>query len=78
VSRGKAPTESPVRRARRRPDSQPVRRWASIAETAAYLNITTRTVRQMMADGRIRAYRGMGHRLLRIDLNEIDAAMEST
>lgn len=55
-----------------RPNS---RRWASIQETAAYLNVTTRTVRQMIADGRLCGYRN-GGRLVRLDLNEVDAAMK--
>ncbi|OBI53598.1 excisionase family DNA-binding protein [Mycobacterium sp. E787] len=52
----------------------PARRWASITDTAEYLGITRRTVRLMVAQGRIRAYRN-GPRLVRIDLNEVDAAM---
>ena len=51
------------------------RRWASVVEAASYLGVTTRTIRQMTADGRITAYRA-GSRLVRIDLNEIDAALE--
>ncbi|OJZ75813.1 DNA-binding protein [Mycobacterium paraffinicum] len=51
-----------------------VRRWVSIADTAEHLGITTKTVRQMIADGRLTAYRS-GPRLIRLDLNEVDAAM---
>ena len=51
------------------------RRWATVEQVADHLGITTRTVRVMEADGRLRAYRGLGHRMLRFDLNEIDAAM---
>jgi excisionase family DNA binding protein len=50
-------------------------RFVKIAEAADYLNVTTRTVRQMVADGRLTAYRS-GTRLVRLDLNEIDAAMQ--
>jgi excisionase family DNA binding protein len=50
------------------------RRWASIQKTAEHLDITTRTVRQMIADGRLRGYRS-GGRLIRLDLNEVDASM---
>lgn len=50
------------------------RRYVKIAEAAEYLDVTTRTVRQMVADGRLTAYRS-GSRLVRLDLNEIDAAM---
>jgi excisionase family DNA binding protein len=53
----------------------PARRWASINESAAYLDVTTRTIRVMIADGRLRAYRS-GRRIVRLDLNEVDAAMQ--
>lgn len=50
------------------------RRYVKIGEAADYLQVTERTIRQMIADGRLRAYRS-GQRLIRLDLNEIDAAM---
>ena len=50
------------------------RRYAKPTEAAAYLGVTTRTIRQMIADGRLVGYRS-GTRLVRVDLNEIDAAM---
>jgi len=50
------------------------RRYAKIAEAAAYLQVTDRTIRQMIADGRVTGYRS-GTRLVRVDLDEIDAAM---
>lgn len=53
----------------------PRRRYIKIAEAAEYLQVTDRTVRQMLADGRLRGYRS-GQRLVRLDLNEIDAAMK--
>jgi excisionase family DNA binding protein len=43
----------------------------------AYLGVTDRTIRAMVADGRLTAYRGLGSRVLRIDLNEVDRVMES-
>lgn len=51
------------------------RRYVTIAEAAEYLNVTTRTIRQMIADGRLRGYRS-GTRIVRVDLNEVDAAMK--
>jgi excisionase family DNA binding protein len=51
------------------------RRWATMREAADYLGVTDRTIRQMVADGRISAYRN-GARLVRVDLNELDAAMQ--
>lgn len=53
------------------------RRWASINDAAAYLGITDRAIRLMIADGRLDAYRGLGSRVLRIDLAEIDEKMAS-
>ena len=50
------------------------RRWASIQQTAEYLGVTDRTIRTMVSDGRLKAYRN-GRKLIRLDLNEIDAAM---
>lgn len=51
------------------------RRYASIAQAAEYLGVTTRTIRQMIADGRLTGYRS-GPRLVRVDMNEVDAAMQ--
>ena len=51
------------------------RRYCSITEAAEYLGVTERTVRQMIADGRLVGYR-MGNRFIRLDLDEIDAAMQ--
>ncbi len=50
------------------------RRYAKLAEAAEYLGVTDRTIRQMIADGRITGYRS-GSRLVRVDLDEVDAAM---
>ena len=50
------------------------RRYASIKDSADYLGVTDRTIRQMIADGRLTGYRN-GGRLIRLDLNEIDASM---
>ncbi len=51
------------------------RRYVSIAHAADYLGVTTRTIRQMISDGRLLGYRA-GTRLVRVDLNEVDAAMQ--
>jgi excisionase family DNA binding protein len=51
------------------------RRYVKLAEAAEYLGVTDRTVRQMIADGRLTGYRS-GSRLVRVDLNEVDDAMK--
>jgi excisionase family DNA binding protein len=59
---------------RRHPEQVQARRWASLEQAAKYLGISVRTVRVMGADGRLTLYRN-GPRILRVDLNEVDAAM---
>ena len=43
---------------------------------AEYLGVSGRTIRQMISDGRLTGYRN-GTKLVRLDLNEIDASMEA-
>lgn len=50
------------------------RRWATGPEVADYIHVSLRTVREMAAQGAITGYR-FGPRLIRYDLNEVDAAM---
>lgn len=50
------------------------RRYVTPTQAAEYIGVTPRTIRQMLADGRLRGYQ-CGARLIRLDLNEIDAAM---
>jgi len=57
------------------PESSPARKYGKISEAAEYLGVTHRTIRQMIADGRLTGYR-CGNRLVRVDLNEVDAAMK--
>ncbi|WP_045821118.1 excisionase family DNA-binding protein [Williamsia herbipolensis] len=52
------------------------RRYAKPKVAAEYLGVTVRTIENMVADGRLTAYR-LGSRVVRIDLNEVDAAMEA-
>lgn len=51
------------------------RRYAKIIEAAEYLGVTDRTIREMILDGRLTGYRN-GARLVRVDLNELDARMQ--
>lgn len=65
------------RASRRHPDTPQAlpRRWASLKQAAEYLGTTDRSVRNYVAAGKFRAYR-LNRRLVRVDLNEIDAAMQ--
>ena len=51
------------------------RRYVKLKDAADYLDVTERTIRAMIADGRLTGYRN-GTRLVRLDLNELDAAMK--
>jgi excisionase family DNA binding protein len=51
------------------------RRWVAISDVAEHLDVSTRTIHQMLADGRLVGYRN-GTRFIRLDLNEVDAAMK--
>jgi excisionase family DNA binding protein len=46
----------------------------SVAEAAAYLSVSTKTLRTMLADGRLQAFT-LGARVLRIRKSDIDAAL---
>lgn len=49
------------------------RHYITIAEAAEYLQISSRTVRRLIADGELNGYRmGRSRRTIRVDLNEID------
>jgi excisionase family DNA binding protein len=73
------PIETPLNRRERRLVEQnkvgPGRRYASLKEAADYLGVTGRTIRQWISEGRITGYR-INARLVRVDLNELDAAMQ--
>jgi excisionase family DNA binding protein len=50
------------------------RHYVSVIEAAEYLGVSDRTIREMIHDGRLTGYRN-GRKLVRLDLNEIDAKM---
>lgn len=50
------------------------RRLAALTDAADYAGVSTKTIRRRIADGSLRGYR-MGPRLLRVDLNELDAML---
>jgi excisionase family DNA binding protein len=60
---------------RRRQPDVPSRRWASLKDAAEYLGVTDRTIRQWITEGKFCGYR-CNARLVRVDLNEVDAAMQ--
>jgi excisionase family DNA binding protein len=55
--------------------TQRPRHYVSLKAAAEYLGVTDRTIRQMITDGRLIGYRS-GAKLVRLDLNEIDASMQ--
>lgn len=52
------------------------RQWASLTEAALHAGVSTKTMRRWVASGFIRAYR-VGPKLLKVDLNEVDAAFNA-
>jgi excisionase family DNA binding protein len=49
--------------------------YLSMTETAELLGCTTRTIRQMVADGRLRAHR-LGPKFVRLRSDEVLAALQ--
>jgi len=47
---------------------------ASLTDAADHARVSTRTLRRRISDGSLTGYR-MGPRLIRVDLNELDALM---
>ena len=50
------------------------RRLARLADAAAYANCSAQTIRRRVADGTLTGYT-LGPRILRVDLNELDAVL---
>ncbi|MEJ7831914.1 MAG: helix-turn-helix domain-containing protein [Nocardioides sp.] len=51
------------------------RRWASQQAAAEYAGVTDRTIRNYIARGELTGYRVGKGRLVRVDLNELDALL---
>jgi excisionase family DNA binding protein len=51
------------------------RDYVKASEAAAYLNCSVRAVMYMISDGRLKAYK-LGPRFMRLDRNEVVAAMQ--
>lgn len=58
----------------RSPIPEQTRRLVSLAEATSYAGVTGETLRHWIASGIIPGYR-LGPKLLRVDLNELDAAL---
>jgi excisionase family DNA binding protein len=53
-------------------DQHPDKRLVRLSVAAEYADVHVDTIRRRIADGRLTGYR-MGVKLLRVDLNEVDA-----
>ena len=51
------------------------KRLVSLSAAAEYANVHPRTLRRQIASGRLTAYR-VGSRLIKIDLNELEASFQ--
>ena len=56
------------------PTVAPARKWVSTKQIAEHLGVSDRTVREKIARGEFTGYR-LNARFVRLDLNEVDAAM---
>lgn len=61
---------------RARPSNTPIEhaRWASVAEVASYIGASEKTVYRHVWAGELPARR-LGKKMLRIDLNDVDALL---
>ena len=53
---------------------QPTRHFVSIEQAAEYTGLSTKTIRRRISDGTLTGYRA-GPKLMRVDLNEVDAML---
>lgn len=54
--------------------TQRIRLWVSLAVGAEHIGVSEKTLRRMISSGQIVGYRA-GPRLIRLDLNELDALL---
>lgn len=54
--------------------SRSERRFAAVSTAAEHAGVSEKTIRRRISDGSLPGYR-MGPRLIRIDLNELDALL---
>lgn len=67
-----ATPDGPNRRNRRHPE-QP-RAYIGIPEAANYLDVATKTIRRMITEGRLPAYR-LGNRVIKVRISDLDAVL---
>jgi excisionase family DNA binding protein len=65
---------APNRQTRRHPPKANHRAYVGIPEAATYLDVTPKTIRRYIAEGRLPAYR-LGDRVVRIKVADLDAAL---
>jgi excisionase family DNA binding protein len=63
----------PTTTTRRRAPRADAPRLTSLVAAAEYLDVNPRTIRRMIAAGRLRAYR-VGTHLLKVDMRQVEAA----
>lgn len=52
--------------------AEPEPRWANLAEAAAYMRLTPRTIRRWIDDGLLPSATRVGPKLIQVDLNDLD------
>jgi excisionase family DNA binding protein len=55
-------------------NTRATRRLVAIGDAAEYAAVSTKTIRRRISDGSLTGYR-MGPRVIRVDLNELDALL---
>ena len=64
----------PNRATRRHPAKQTQRAYIGIPEAATYLDIAPKTVRALIASGKLTAYR-LGNRVIKVKLADLDGVL---
>ncbi len=65
---------APTRITRHHPAKQIKRAYIGIAEAAIYLDVAPKTIRKLIADGKLPAYR-LGQRVLKVKLADLDGVL---
>lgn len=68
------PADGPNRATRRHPAKQIQRAYVGIVEAAIYLDVAPKTIRKLIADGKLPAYR-IGQRVLKVKIADLDAVL---